>query len=557
LKLAYSRKNRDKDEKVISRKDIKNDLKAARKEVNIREKEVVKRLLNHSTVVMSTCVGAGSKLIADIEFDLVVIDEAAQGLEAACWIPILLGKKVVLAGDHCQLPPTIKSKEAESGGLNITLFERIIHDRRYENVCTLLNIQYRMNDLINQWASTQMYRGEVVSADMVAEHSLGDLISNSAATETINNEDNGLEINDAFPVLFMIDSSGCLMYEDAADGSVSHRNMNEAQLVAVHTMSLLSAGVHPKDIGIITPYNGQLEVLRLLFAQLDLVKIKTAFPSSSPIQSLYSLEALDIKTIDGFQGGEKECIIISLVRSNERREVGFLGENRRINVAVTRAKRHLAVICDTDTCSNDAFIKTLLDHFELHGQVIGAEDFLSEQGNLSHLLPANLQSTSNRTIPTNTHNAGNKISKEPQKKSSSKKQPVLSSKTTFAKPTHAHTSSSADGNIQSSKLNTNDKAMEEQFLNQIESLFIRLKSDEHLPSNICLSRCNITVQCVVDDITRSRRLVFPASLTSYQRMMVHSISEKLFVEHVSIGEGSDRHVEVYHSPIPPIKAQNG
>lgn len=136
-----------------SKKDKRLELKSLNRELRTREKAVVESILKRANVVLSTCIGASSKLLSGCEFDLVVVDEAAQSIEAACWIPILRGRKCVLAGDHCQLPPTVKSAEAAKGGLSVTLFERIIKDRRFDQIVKLLNIQYRMNQIISDWAS--------------------------------------------------------------------------------------------------------------------------------------------------------------------------------------------------------------------------------------------------------------------------------------------------------------------------------------------------------------------------------------------------------------------
>jgi ATP-dependent RNA/DNA helicase IGHMBP2 len=534
-KLKSSCLKKARDEKNINRKEVQNDLRSARKEVSSREKEVVRRILSHSSVVLCTCVGAGSRLIDNIAFDMVVIDEAAQGLEAACWIPILLGKKVVLAGDHCQLPPTIKSKEAEKGGLNVTLFERIICDKRFSSITTLLNIQYRMNDLISQWASHHMYGDEVVSDHSVAMHTLQDVLpvhdENPPSLKQI-------DIEDTFPVLLMIDSSGCCMHEDSADSSSSHRNMNEAQIVALHTITLLCAGIKPVDIGIITPYNGQIEVLRDLFARLDILALRAAHPHSVAMQSLASLDGIDIKTIDGFQGGEKECIVISLVRSNERRVVGFLGEPRRINVAVTRAKRHLAVVCDTDTCSNDAFIKTLIDHFEQHGEVIGAEDFLAEHTTSARALPAD-------TAPVRK-DVGRLLEQVQSTSQPAKQLENKDSRTSGAKSTTGVVGIGISQKPEK-RDTARDEAISAAFETELENILMRLKNNEiSSESSLHLTVSNISVYCTYRKVGKKQygSFIFPTSLTSYQRMVVHALSEKLELEHVSQGEGQKRNIIV-------------
>lgn len=238
---------------ALTRNQQRSELKQLCKEAREREKAVVKRIINRSNVVLCTCVGASSRLLeGDLIFDMVIIDEAAQGLEAACWVPLLKGKKAVLAGDHCQLPPTIKCMEADKGGLSVTLFERIIKDHRFKDVVCLLDTQYRMNALISDWASKNMYHGAIHSHPSVANHKLDDLLHHNNhntdilklenTNKSIDNDDGddvdddnkdeeedsmadiivGLELEQssilkaetAFPVLLLIDTSSCGMMED-------------------------------------------------------------------------------------------------------------------------------------------------------------------------------------------------------------------------------------------------------------------------------------------------------------------------------------------------------
>ena len=357
-------------------------------------------------------------MLKDIEFDYVIIDEAAQGLEASCWIPMMRGRRCVLAGDHLQLPPTIKSKVAESKGLGITLFERAINDptQRFSEYSKMLDTQYRMNALISNWASTQLYSSKLLSHESVASHTLADLIGArtsssrsalqltaaidmsedvtfSASVDTSPTIAAGIEhVNAAIkhsgsaqapsvvviPVLLLLDTADCGMNEEQCQGG-THKNIHEAELVLKHVRMLVRCGISPSQIGVITPYNGQLEVLKQLLLPSS-YENSIGMPSSSSSSSfatsqqqqqqhgegIMDLQGIEIRTVDGFQGGEKECIIFSLVRSNDRREVGFLGDNRRINVGVTRAKRHLCVVSDTNTCGNDPFIYTLLNHMSIN-----------------------------------------------------------------------------------------------------------------------------------------------------------------------------------------------
>lgn len=196
------------------RREQRGEMKILRKELRAREQVVVKSIIENRNVILSTCVGAATKLLKEVEFDLVVIDEAAQALEASCWIPILKGKKIVLAGDHEQLAPTVKSKIAEKQGLAVTLFERIIQNKLFDKCVRMLNIQYRMNSLISDWASEVTYGGHLISDKSVANHILNDLIA--------TNEDL-LEC----PVVLLLDTAGSDYVEESCNEG-SHRNFREA-----------------------------------------------------------------------------------------------------------------------------------------------------------------------------------------------------------------------------------------------------------------------------------------------------------------------------------------
>ena len=342
-------KERDKSQRRLQRTEIKT----LQKEIRSREEKVLKNILNTRDVIFCTLVGAASKLLRDIEFDIVVIDEAAQALEVACWIPMLKSNKCVLAGDHCQLPPTVKSEEAERGGLGVTLFQRIMSNPKMIGVPRLLNTQYRMNRVICDWASAAMYHNKLLSDESVANRTLSDIVP-----KTCNDPDQDAIVS-VDSVMMLIDTAGCFMHEQLSESKSSHRNLQEVDLVCKHIDLLVNTlGVKSSEIGIVTPYNGQLESLR------------------EKIGAVYS--DIDMKTVDGFQGGEKEVIILSLVRSNDSRTVGFLADKRRINVAVTRAKRHVAVICDTDTCSTDPFLKQLFDYISECGDHRSAMEYAAE-----------------------------------------------------------------------------------------------------------------------------------------------------------------------------------
>ncbi|RLO08379.1 hypothetical protein DYB28_004712 [Aphanomyces astaci] len=314
--------------------NVRQERKALRKEIREREQNVI---IQHSDVVFATNVGAATKLLRNVVFDVVVIDEAAQALEASCWIPLLRARRCVLAGDHHQLPPTIQSESAKRQGLGLTLFDRVTQMEHSKCVVRMLSTQYRMHRHISDWSSKAMYASQLASCDSVASRKLSHL-----PHVTIPHYNDALDAT-----LLLIDTAGCGLDEESVEGGggvqtllgASKSNPGEAQVVAQHVTALLATGLKPSEVAVITPYNGQVGVLRRLL---------------HPVHP-----TLEIRSVDGFQGCEKEAVVMSLVRSNCKSAVGFLADDRRMNVAVTRAKRHVALIGDTDTLGHHPFLKTL------------------------------------------------------------------------------------------------------------------------------------------------------------------------------------------------------
>ena len=255
----------------------------------------MEQILRHADVVLGTTSTVSPlgplKHVPTDHFTVAVVDEAGQALEAACWVALQQAPRCVLAGDHMQLPPTVLSDEADKRGLGRTLLERATHLLGAEYV-RLLNTQYRMHQTIMQWSSEHFYDGRLVAGDSVRTHRLVDLPGIADTPET------------SVPVVF-IDTAGCSMEETVGEDDISKSNTGEADIVAQYIADLVAAGVSPEDIGVITPYNLQVELLR------------------SVLTPVYG-QALEIKSVDGFQGREKLVIILSLVRSNPRNEVGFL-----------------------------------------------------------------------------------------------------------------------------------------------------------------------------------------------------------------------------------------
>ena len=291
------------------------------------EDKLVEEVLSNSQVICCTLTGAANPLIRSRKFEVVVIDEAAQALEAATWIPIRLAQRVVLAGDPLQLPPTIKSIKAQREGLNITLLEKCINRFEPQNVA-LLRTQYRMNEVIMGFSNQYFYENQLFAAESVAKQTLG---------------------WGRKPMLF-IDTVGCGFEEERTAEQQSRYNSGEFGIIREHLYKLqetyLDTPIPP--IGIISPYKQQVNY------------IKEHLRDDTLLQHL----DITVSTVDGFQGQEAEIIYISLVRSNETGEIGFLSDFRRMNVALTRAKRKLVVVGDSGTLANHAFYQTFLDYVE-------------------------------------------------------------------------------------------------------------------------------------------------------------------------------------------------
>ncbi|CAI9100039.1 OLC1v1036956C1 [Oldenlandia corymbosa var. corymbosa] len=325
-----------------TKRDIRRELKALSKEERKRQQLAVTDVLKNADVVLTTLTGSLSKKLDGSSFDLVIIDEAAQALEIACWIALLKGSRCILAGDHLQLPPTIQSVDAEKKGLGRTLFERLA-DLYGEEVMSMLTVQYRMHEHIMNWSSAELYDSKIEAHPSVATHKLYNLdgVVKSTVTE---------------PTLLLVDTAGCDM-EEKKDEEDSTLNEGEAEVAIAHAKRLVQSGVQASDIGIITPYAAQIVFLKMLRGNDD------------------KLKNIEISTVDGFQGREKEAIIISMVRSNSKKEVGFLSDHRRMNVAVTRARRQCCVVCDTETVSSDKFLKRMIEYFEEHAEYLSASEY--------------------------------------------------------------------------------------------------------------------------------------------------------------------------------------
>lgn len=317
-------------------------------DARILEDYIISEQFDKAQVIACTPVVSSGRMMRDKQFSTVFIDEAAQALEPMCWIPISRSNRVVFAGDHFQLPPTVKSKEAEKLGLKETLFERAV---KIENVSVMLNTQYRMHEHIMNFSNKKFYEGNL-KADISVKETL------------LDTQD--FLLNTAFE---FIDTAGCGYNEIINPESLSIANPEEGQLLIKHLKMVLTQYELSKDaskrikIGIISPYKEQVQYLTAKIAEdEELEKYKSQ---------------IAIKTVDGFQGQERDIIYISMVRSNDQREIGFLNDTRRMNVALTRAKKKLVVIGDSATIGNHPFYKDFLDYAESIGAYKSAWEFIS------------------------------------------------------------------------------------------------------------------------------------------------------------------------------------
>jgi superfamily I DNA and/or RNA helicase len=308
----------------------RQEARQLRKHARLLERHAIKDIITEAEVVCATC-SFDFNILEDQAFDLLVIDEACQSVEPACWVPLRFADRVVLAGDHCQLPPTILSLPAAREGFDVSLMQRLV-EQYGDAVTRQLMVQHRMHEQIMQFSSQYFYSGTLVADSSVRSHRLTDL-STVAAEEL-----------DDTPVVY-IDTAGAGWEEQQEPDGLSRLNPNEGRLVLDQVTALCNAGVSPRDIAVIAPYAAQVRWLRHHAEH----------------------EMLEVDTVDGFQGREKEAVIICTVRSNNRGEVGFLADARRMNVALTRARRKLIVIGDSATLATDPFFAQLLQWFETSG----------------------------------------------------------------------------------------------------------------------------------------------------------------------------------------------
>lgn len=348
-RMAYKFKKyfnqREREQKQAMIRESKNILA----QIGSMEKYVLEQARDHSQVFVSTLVGASNSLIASKKFDVVMIDEAGQALEPACWVPISKAGKVVFAGDHCQLPPTVKSKKAAQEGLATTLMEKVMA-RQGPEISALLQIQYRMHEDIMNFSNARFYENHLLADDSVKLKRLWNTVE-----------------PDNEPLQF-IDTAGTGFEEKFHAETVGLSNPDEASLLLRHLENWVDRSrqpmkwTHHPSIAIISPYREQVELLKREVAKNPTLK---------------GMNRLRVGSVDGFQGQEADVVYISLVRSNDKKEIGFLRDIRRMNVAMTRARMRLVVFGDSATLAPSDFYASFLEFAESRGAYLSAWEFIS------------------------------------------------------------------------------------------------------------------------------------------------------------------------------------
>lgn len=330
--------------------NVHQKLSRLRERADELEMRINASLFSEARVVACTLVGSASKILVGHTFSTIFIDEAAQALEAACWIGIRRANRVVLAGDHQQLPPTIKCYEAMRQGLGTTLMERIV--RNQPDAVTLLRVQYRMNDAIMRFSSQWFYDGKVESAPEVTGRSVLDYDTPMVWVDT-----SSPDVRDKYKMA-QAESAADVVENEFAEQYVgeNHGRVNKAE--AEMTLMLLEEYIEKigkqrflderLDVGVISPYKVQTQYIRSLIKKRQYFK---------PLR-----QYITVNTVDGFQGQERDIMMISLVRSNDSGQIGFLSDLRRMNVAITRARMKLIIIGDVSTLSHHPFYKKLHEY---------------------------------------------------------------------------------------------------------------------------------------------------------------------------------------------------
>jgi predicted DNA helicase len=306
------------------------------KSLRLEEAEIYRQIIEEADVVLSTNAMVMSDLLKEHHFDIAVIDEGSQQIVPSTLIPIAHAHRFVIAGDHKQLPPTVVSEEAKE--LRRSLFEDLIE--RHPDHSSMLRVQYRMHEKIMGFSNEHFYEGRLIAHESVAHHTLADLgLAAPKRCEEI--------LDPTLPIVF-VDTKGIEAPERLPDRSTSYENPKEAAIVKELADELLQMGLAARDLGIISPYLAQVK----------------------RIKKLYEEPLVEVKSVDGFQGREKEAIIISFVRSNPEGNIGFLKDLRRLNVAITRPRRKLICVGDSSTLSSEPIYREFIDYITKNGRIV-------------------------------------------------------------------------------------------------------------------------------------------------------------------------------------------
>jgi ATP-dependent RNA/DNA helicase IGHMBP2 len=477
---------------------MRTELRVLRKELRVRERALVGDTLQRCSVVAATTTMCTARAIATMtsDFDYVIIDEAAQALEVAAWSPLLRAATnghgtLVLAGDHCQLPATIKSRRAAKV-LSVSLMERLVASLG-DRVTRRLSVQYRMHTTVMNATNSLLYDGALRADLSVASHLLCEMrdVERNEYTES--------------PLVF-VDTAGCQCEERESSTSESKSNPAEAALVVGHVLALIEAGVEPIDIAVIAPYNAQVE---LIAAQLS-----ERYP------------AIEIGSVDSMQGREKEAIVFSFVRSNPRRRVGFLSERRRLNVAITRARRHIALFGDSETLRSNAFMSSLCSYFEANGLCLCALELGS-----SIDIPDD-----NRVIAASSSSSSSSSQVVQQQHRQSRK--------AVAAEAAVATGAAVTTTPMEKKPDDNDDEKEEEEEEDRQRMIVeRLSRDEERARRREELRAELDAFVANDDAAEKR---FDATLNAFERLIAHELCDAADAEltHESAGVGKARHLVV-------------
>ena len=343
--LGYARKQRSQGRsrsRFSNAREASGEAYKLMDEARVLEKRAVDSVLGSAQVVCATLSMLGSRILSGEEFDVALFDEATQAIEPLSLMAFVKAQTVVFAGDPQQLSPTVISQEAAREGLGVSLFERLLKAHGDDVKC-MLKVQHRMHAELIEFPSREMYSGELRSHPDAASRTLGQILNVPIGLDS--------------PPFRFIDTAGKGFDESAAAGTQSLRNEGEAELLEGRVRALIKAGLPATSIGIISPYRAQADFLR---------------------EKLSDLEGLEVDSVDAFQGREKEVILVSLVRSNTEQQVGFLNDLRRMNVAITRARRHLLVVGDSATLTAHPFYNRFIERAHALGTYITAWEWVED-----------------------------------------------------------------------------------------------------------------------------------------------------------------------------------